>query len=418
MTQPPNLSEKALGKLPYEFSTEEKAAYYNLKDPLAIPTKETKTKHAAPKPKPPVQDLTLDRRPKLYNASDYDNSDPTKDDSPLKLLAKRINILEPNPNQKFHNPVQKPIDNPEDDPMGRYSLSPEEPKKGSCSTQVHKKQKMNSALETNETGLPDDLLSKPTLNPRNLYNNIDINAMPNSLHKILKEIAGKHAKIYSGIINDQLTIEEHQEHLRNETTPEYIIKQHKKTINKEEDRLIKAEFLQSKINQAIAKKINLLAEKVIIFRSRQEEIKIATETARNLFNFAQDDETTLTQFYGYVDWLTSDKLVDFNRTQQKNKLKKEQKKAKFDKKKEEDEIPAVVTAKELNKLKEQIENLKKTKTTKKKTTKKEDKNKSPTKNKKKTAAKKQDFQKGKQNKSRSAPPTKGKKQEKKKGGKN
>ena len=410
--QPPKLSNKALEKqkqtFDFNISPQDMIDLLNRPDPLAIPTKKPSPNETKEQSKP-LQDLTRDLRPKLYLEDDYDNSDNTQNDSPLRILNDRIKITYQHANINTH------LDPDEDQDMDPISSSPDQ-HQGSSSKNYSKRQRTDNYKVNDINELPDNLLDTPTLEPRNPYDNRDSYAMPKSMLRILRDIAFKHATIHSRITNEQQTIEELKTHLNNETTPDYLIKAYKNVLNLEEDQLMKAEFLKSKIIQKITIKQNLLKEKIIIYQSRYEEINTSTATARNLFNFAQEEETTLTELYGYVDFLIADKLVEFERTQQLHKKKKEEKKNKLNKMKEEHEIPAVITAKEFNKLKETIKNLKNNKSKAKKG-KENTKKKSTNKSKKKTTTK-QDFHKGKQNKSRSAPPIKSKKSEKKNGRKN
>ena len=195
----------------------------------------------------------------------------------------------------------------------------------------------------------------PLVRPdQNIFDNID--NLPKPIIKIINVIANKCAINYSKINNLNNYLEVLDKHKETQTFPDSLMKEFKNILKDDEE--TKALILKAKLEQIIKSKSLLLIEEIKIFNNRQPLIIDELEYARSIYQYTnrEDFNNTITTI---LDYYISSKLIEFDTKQKVDKLKKEAKKEKLEKKKELDNIPLAINTKDFKKLQDKILNLEK-----------------------------------------------------------
>ena len=195
----------------------------------------------------------------------------------------------------------------------------------------------------------------PLVRPdQNIVDNID--NLPKPIIKIINVIANKCAINYSKINNLNNYLEVLDKHKETQTFPDSLMKEFKNILKDDEE--TKALILKAKLEQIIKSKSLLLIEEIKIFNNRQPLIIDELEYARSIYQYTnrEDFNNTITTI---LDYYISSKLIEFDTKQKADKLKKEAKKEKLEKKKELDNIPLAINTKDFKKLQDKILNLEK-----------------------------------------------------------
>ena len=195
----------------------------------------------------------------------------------------------------------------------------------------------------------------PLVRPdQNIVDNID--NLPKPIIKIINVIANKCAINYSKINNLNNYLEVLDKHKETQTFPDSLMKEFKNILKDDEE--TKALILKAKLEQIIKSKSLLLIEEIKIFNNRQPLIIDDLEYARTIYQYTnrEDFNNTITTI---LDYYISSKLIEFDTKQKADKLKKEAKKEKLEKKKELDNIPLAINTKDFKKLQDKILNLEK-----------------------------------------------------------
>ena len=200
------------------------------------------------------------------------------------------------------------------------------------------------------------LLPSPNLTSTTSIVIESFNKLPNCFKQTVTSFSIKYSTIICRIDNLKLRITELEDHLTENTAPDFIVKQFKNILKQENELLIKQAIIKMKMNQLLTLRITQTNELIVEFNNRH----VVFQPHINLVIQTITDSTIPTSpiFWNpYLDYFISLKLIEFRVKQALDSEKKAKKQLLFNEKTAADAVPVVITHKELKTLTRKLKKL-------------------------------------------------------------